>query len=154
MLKSTLLFFAGALIFVAPIASAGRAPQQTGAPDAAAAPQAAAPAGAVTKNPVKPTTESQAKAKQLYSIDCSMCHNDNGNGKSDLAGSMGLNLPDLTDPKSLASKTDADLFALFRNGKDKMPGEDAGRAKDNDVWNLVIYVRNLSKVQTAAVPAK
>ena len=112
------------------------------------------PAAAATKNPVKPTAESQAKAKELYSIDCAMCHNDNGNGKSDLAGSMGLNLPDLTDPKTLESKSDADLFALLRNGKDKMPGEDAGRAKDNDVWNLVIYVRNFAKTQTAAAPAK
>lgn len=147
MLKSTLLVFAAALIVASPLAIAGGAPQQT-------APGAAAPAAAATKNPVKPTAESQAKAKELYSIDCAMCHNDNGNGKSDLAGSMGLNLPDLTDPKTLESKSDADLFALLRNGKDKMPGEDAGRAKDNDVWNLVIYVRNFAKTQTAAAPAK
>ena len=154
MLKSTLLLFTGALIVVAPLTSAGRVPQQAGAPDAAASPQAAAPAAAGQKNPVKPTAESQAKAKQLYSIDCSMCHNDNGNGKSDLAGSMGLTLPDFTDPKSLATKSDQELFDLLRNGKDKMPGEDPGRAKDSDVWTLVIYVRNLSKMQTAALPAK
>ena len=151
MLKSILLVFLGALVLASPFAFAGRAPQQA-SPDATAAPQAAASAAPASKNLVKATAESQARAKQLYSIDCAMCHNDNGNGKSDLAGSMGLNLPDLTDPKSLESKSDADLFNLFRNGKDKMPGEDTGRAKDNDIWNLVIYVRNLSKTQTAAVP--
>jgi len=151
MLKSTLLLFAVALVIVAPLASAGRAPQQT-TPEAS--PAAPATATAPAKNPVKPTAESLAKAKQLYGIDCAMCHNDNGNGKSDLANSMGLNLPDLTDPKTLETKTDGDLFTLFRNGKDKMPGEDPGRAKDNDVWNLVSYVRNLSTSQTAAAPAK
>jgi len=149
MLKSTLFVFAGALMIAAPLAIAGGRPQQA-APNAAA-PQAAAPA---TKNPVKPTAESQAKAKQLYAIDCAMCHNDNGNGKSDLAGSMNLKLPDFTDPKALVDISDADLFTLLRNGKEQMPGEDPGRAKDNDVWNLIIYVRNLSKTQTAAVPAK
>jgi mono/diheme cytochrome c family protein len=150
MLKSTLLLFAGALV-VAPLAGAGRAPQQT-TPEAA--PTAPAGVAAPAKNPIKPTAESIAKAKQLYSIDCAMCHNDNGNGKSDLANSMGLNLPDLTDPKTLEAKTDGELFTLFRSGKDKMPGEDPGRAKDNDVWNLVSYVRSLSKTQTAAAPAK
>jgi mono/diheme cytochrome c family protein len=150
MLKSTLLLFAGALV-VAPLAGAGRAPQQV-TPEAA--PTTPAGVAAPAKNPVKPTAESIAKAKQLYAIDCAMCHNDNGNGKSDLANSMGLNLPDLTDPKSLDTKTDGELFTLFRNGKDKMPGEDPGRAKDNDVWNLVSYIRSLSKTQTAAAPAK
>lgn len=149
MLKSSLLLCAGVCFLLAPIAGAARAPQQSATPEASGAAAAAS-----AKNPVKPTAESQAKAKQLYSIDCAMCHNDNGNGKSDLAGSMGLTLPDLTDPKTLESASDGDLFNLLRNGKDKMPGEDATRAKDNDVWNLVIYVRNLSKVQTAAVPDK
>ena len=150
MLKSTLLLFAGTLFAITLLAGAGAAPQQP----AADASQAAAPAASM-KNPIaKPTAEGQAKAKQLYSIDCSMCHNDNGNGKSDLAGSMGLTLPDLTDPKTLDSKSDGDLFTLLRNGKDKMPGEDAGRAKDNDLWNLIIYVRNLSKVQAAAAQPK
>ena len=155
MLKATMFLFAGALLALGPLASAGRAPQQT-TPEAGAAPQAAAPGPSSTlKNPiVKPTAADQAKAKQLYSIDCSMCHNDNGNGKSDLAASMGLTLPDLSDPNSLQGKSDGDLFTLFRSGKDKMPGEDPGRAKDNDVWNLVSYVRNLSKSQTAAAPAK
>lgn len=154
MLKSTLFLFAGVCFLLSPVSGGARAPQQASTPDTAAAPAAQSSIPADTKNPVKPTTESQAKAKQLYSIDCAMCHNDNGNGKSDLAGSMGLTIPDLSDPKTLETKPDGELFMLLRNGKDKMPGEDTARAKDNDVWNLVIYVRGLSKVQTAAVPAK
>ena len=152
MLKASLFLIAGVCLLLSPITGGARAPQQAGAPDAATAPAGAVSADA--KNPVKPSAESQAKAKQLYAIDCAMCHNDNGNGKSDLAGSMGLTIPDLSDPKTLEAKSDGELFALLRNGKDKMPGEDSARAKDPDVWNLVIYVRNLSKVQTAAVPAK
>ena len=63
----------------------------------------------------------------------------------------GLKLADMTDANTLASVTDQDIFNIIRNGKDKMPAEDAGRAKDNEVWNIVIYLRNLSK---PAAPAK
>jgi mono/diheme cytochrome c family protein len=128
MAKSIPLLLAGFLLALAPARTPGA--------------QAAAPA---QQNPVKPTAESQAKAKTLYQIDCSMCHGDNGNGKTDLATSMELTLTDWTDPKSLADKSDGDLFKVIRDGKDKMPPEDAGRAKDDMVWNLVTYIRNFSK---------
>lgn len=150
MFKATMYLFAGAAIALSPLAGAGSSPQDA----QAAAPQAAATGvTSATKNPVvKPTADSQAKAKELYSIDCALCHNDNGDGKTDLATTMALTLPDLSDPKTLQGVTDGDLFNLIRTGKDKMPGEDAARAKDPELWNLVIYVRNLSKAQAAAVP--
>ena len=187
MLKSILLVLGGSLVIAAPLAIAGLGPQETQTPAPATAPAAtsapaptqatvpsgqttpvlgesaaAAPAGAQMaagmKNPVKPTTESQAKAKQLYAIDCAMCHGDNGNGKSDLATSMNLTLADFTDPKSLAGHMDGELFNVIRNGTadTKMPSEDKARASDTEVWNLVIYVRNFSKggTQTADAPAK
>jgi cytochrome c len=106
---------------------------------------AQAPPAAAAKNPVKPTPDSQAKAKSLYQIDCAMCHGDNGNGKTDLATSMGLTLPDWTDAKTLAGKADQDMFNIIRKGKDKMPSEPEGRAKDDLVWNLIIYIRSFAK---------
>jgi cytochrome c len=97
-------------------------------------------------NPVKPTAESKAKAKSIYQIDCAMCHGDNGNGKTDLAKSMGVTLSDFTDAKTLASMTDGELFNLIRNGKgDKMPPEQTGRASDTVLWNLINYLRSMSK---------
>jgi mono/diheme cytochrome c family protein len=113
---------------------------------AMAPPQAVAPTPATyPRNPVKPTAESQTKAKNLYQIDCAMCHGDNGNGKSDLATSMELTLTDWTDPKSLAGRPDGELFQIIRNGKEKMPPESDGRASDEAVWNLVVYIRAFSK---------
>jgi cytochrome c5 len=113
--------------------------------DPAPAAQAPAAASSTVKNPVKATTESQSKAKKTYGYDCAMCHNDSGDGKSDLAKSMQMTLTDWTAPSALAGKSDGDLFEIIRKGKDKMPPEEANRAKDDDVWNLVIYVRSLSK---------
>ena len=140
MLKPFLLFSAVVIFAIAP----------TSAPSFAAGrpPQDAAPA---STNPVKPTAASQDKAKKLFSQDCSMCHGDNGNGKTDLAASMQLTLADWTDPKSLAALPDKQLFDTIRKGKgDKMPPEDASRAKDDEVWALVNYIRGFSKGQPSA----
>jgi len=170
MLKSFLLFFAVALLAIACLPLQGGSPRQTApaapapapapAPEPAAAPAPApalappqtattAPVAAV-RNPVKPTAESQAKAKTLYRMDCALCHGDNGNGKTDIATSMELTLDNWTDPKTLAGKDDGELFNVIRNGKDKMPPESSGRATDNEVWNLIIYIRTFSKSQPQA----
>jgi len=127
--------FSGSKSGVQPMA----APQ---AQDAAAAAPVALPPD--TKNPVKATPESQAKAKKMYGYDCAMCHGDTGDGKTDLAKDIGP-LTDLTDTKTLDGKSDAALYDLIKNGKGKMPGEDGPRAKPEDLWNLVIYVRGLAK---------
>ncbi|HEY1805539.1 MAG TPA: cytochrome c [Terracidiphilus sp.] len=153
MLKSFLLFFAVALLAIAFLPLQGRSSQQaTPEPGPALTPPqtAATPPAAPTRNPVKPTAESQAKAKAIYGIDCAVCHGDNGNGKSDVATSMGMTLGDWTKPATLAGLQDSDLFSIIRNGKDKMPPETEGRATDAEVWNLVIYIRSFSNPQAAA----
>jgi len=85
LLLSSVIFFEAAPV-------ANPVLQEPAAPPAQAAP--AAPSSTV-KNPVRPTADSQAKAKKMYTFDCEMCH--------------------------------------------------AARAKDDDVWNLVIYIRGLAK---------
>jgi mono/diheme cytochrome c family protein len=113
--------------------------------------QDAAPASAPgMKNPVKPTEKSQARAKELYGQECSICHGDNGDGKTDLAKDMGVMPGDWTDPKTLAGKQDGELFNSIRNGKGKMPPEAEGRAKNDEVWNLILYIRGLAKQQPVA----
>lgn len=140
MLKSLLLFSAVGLFAFAPtLAQAGTSQDNAPAPTPANTPAATA------TNPVKPTAESQAKAKTIYAIDCAMCHGDNGNGQTDIAKSMGMTLTDFSDPKTLTGTPDGQLFGIIRNGKDKMPPEASGRANDTMVWNLIIYIRNLSK---------
>jgi cytochrome c5 len=144
MLKSFLLLSAVVLVTFAPTLALGGSPQEaTPAP----APQ---PAASGIKNTSKPTPESQAKAKKLYEVDCAMCHGDNGNGQTDLAKSMELTLADWTDPKTLANKQDGELFDAIRAGKGKMPPEAEGRADNNMVWNLILYIRGMSKPQPLA----
>ena len=148
MSKSSLLFFAAALLAVVCLPIAGRNPRAV----SPAAAQTAEPG----RNPVKPTAESQAKAREVYKRDCALCHGLNGNGKTDVATGLNLTLDDWTDPKTLAGKPESDLFAIIRNGKGNMPSEDPGRANDTEVRDLIVYIRALSRNSQpapAAAPA-
>ena len=100
-------------------------------------------------NPVKPTPESIAKGKKLYGFDCAMCHGKDGDGKGDLAADMKLNLLDYRSADSLKDKTDGELFYIIKNGKGDMPAE-GDRAKGDEGWNLVNYVRSFAKKDSAA----
>jgi cytochrome c5 len=113
-------------------------------PQTAPATAPATVAAPILPNPVTPTAASQARAKGIYARDCAMCHNTNGDGKTDL-GSVLKITSNWTDPKSLAARQDGELFNTIRNGAGNMPAEDPARAKDDDVWNLVIYIRGMSK---------
>lgn len=93
------------------------------------------------------------RAKEIYGVDCALCHGANGDGKTDLAKDMQLTLKDWTDPKSLAALSDADLLKAIRNGSEKMPPEPDGRAKDDDVKGLILYIRSMAKAQPATTPA-
>jgi len=162
MLKLIAIVSAAALLAMAPGSGSGAvaqeaAPAQAATPAEATVPAAKPPAPVKgpmaldAKNPVIPTAASLAEAKGVYSRDCALCHGDNGNGKSDLATSMQLTMSDWTDPKTLAGQKDGELFNMIRVGDNKMPGEDAGRAKDAVVWNMIDYIRSFSKAQ-AVVP--
>jgi cytochrome c5 len=112
-----------------------------GQPSTSAAPPAS---GAGQTNPVKPTPESQAHAKKIWGYDCALCHGDKGDGKGDVADSMKLTLKDYTKPDSLKDVTDAQMYDIILKGKGQMPGEE-GRAKPDDIWNLIIYIHSMSK---------
>jgi mono/diheme cytochrome c family protein len=118
------------------------------APAGQAAPAAGAskmpPEAAKVPNPVRPTAASLAAGKKQYGYDCAMCHGKDGDGKGDLAADMKLKLLDYTDPAALKGMTDGELFYIIKNGKGDMPSE-GDRAKPEEVWNLVNYVRSLSK---------
>jgi cytochrome c5 len=134
MLKPFSILSAVLLLALATAPAAGKTPPQS---SSGAANQAAA------------VPNSQALAQKLYTRDCAMCHGENGNGQTDMARDLHLNLPDWTDPRALAGKPDQKLFDIIRNGKDKMPLEDGDRATDEAVKSLLLYIRDFSKPQTA-----
>jgi cytochrome c5 len=139
MLKSFLLFTAAVLLVCTSVLAPARPPQEAGT-------------GSAAKGSAKASTDTHAKAKKLYDLDCALCHGATGDGKTDLAKDMQLTLLDWTDPKSLAGMSDQALFDAIRKGKGKMPPEDDARAKNDDVRNLVNYIRKLAKDQPVPAP--
>ncbi|HXZ12898.1 MAG TPA: cytochrome c [Candidatus Sulfotelmatobacter sp.] len=107
------------------------------------------PEAAKEVNPVKPTAASLAQGKRTFGIDCAMCHGDDGSGKGDLAEDMKLKLPDYRNPASLKDLTDGEMFYIIKNGKGDMPPE-GERAKPDDIWNLVNYIRSFAKKESSA----
>jgi len=100
------------------------------------------PEAASRSNPVKPTPESLARGKKIYGWDCAACHGKDGDGKGDITDLKGM--PDFTDPEALKGYTDGELFYIIQKGKGDMPPE-GDRAKPEDLWNLVNYVRSFAK---------
>jgi mono/diheme cytochrome c family protein len=102
------------------------------------------PEVAAKQNPVKPNEESLAKGKKMYGYDCAMCHGEKGNGKGDMASDY-KNVTDFTDPSALKSRSDGELFYIIRNGKGENMPPEGDRANDEQVWNMVNYIRSLAK---------
>jgi len=118
-------------------------PAQSQAPKSS--PYAAVPPDEAGKaNPVKSTPESLARGKKWYNFDCSMCHGDTGDGKGDVAQDTKLQLVNFTDPATLRDRRDGEIAWVIRNGHQDMPPE-GPRVMGEEIWDLVNYVRSLSK---------
>jgi len=110
--------------------------------------QETTPASTDRKNPLKPTPENLADAKKFFGYDCAMCHGAAGDGKGDLAASMGLKMNDWRDSSTITGMSDGEIFDVIVKGKGKMTGE-GDRASNEKVWELVNYVRSFAKKEGA-----
>jgi mono/diheme cytochrome c family protein len=95
-------------------------------------------------NPIKPTPASLDHARKMYGYDCAVCHGALGDGKGDLSAGFKVKVRDFTNPTEMKDLTDGELFYIIKNGKGEMPGE-GDRAKDDDLWNMVVLVRSFAK---------
>ena len=99
-------------------------------------------------NPVKSSPESLARAKKWWTIDCTMCHGKEGDGKGETAVEMKLKIVNFTDPATLKDRTDGEIFYIIKNGHQDMPPE-GPRIKTEENWDLVNYVRAFAKMKDA-----
>ena len=154
MLKPFLIL--STLVLAGVTALLSQAPQpgsETPATPAAPATAVKIPVEAVNQvNPVKPSAESLARAKKIYGYECAICHGEDGAGAGDLAKSMKAKMANLRDPAALKGRTDGEIYYIINHGMGEMEGE-GPRVKPEDTWNLVNYVRSLSKGQPAVASA-
>jgi len=102
-------------------------------------------------NPVASTPESIAAGKQFYDGNCAACHGDRAQGA--VKAGMTISIieeqrarqpPDLTDDQWDHGSSDGEIFTVIKRGlpPTMMAGFDGG-IPDQDIWNIVNYLRSL-----------
>ena len=78
-------------------------------------------------------------AADLYKAKCAMCHGADGKGATPMGPKIGVR--DFHSPV-VAKETDAEMFTLTKDGKNKMPAY-KGKLTDDQIKDLVKYIRSL-----------
>src|SRR4051794_41072494 len=103
-----------------------------------------APARAAnSQNPVRADDRSLAAGKALFAKECMACHGESGKGNGPDAADLSTQPPDFATP-AVAGQSDGELFWKMTQGRKPMPSY--GRMlSDDDRWNLVNYIRSISR---------
>jgi mono/diheme cytochrome c family protein len=99
---------------------------------------------AKTANSVKTSAASIAEGKTLWSTHCASCHGKTGIGDGAKASTLNTAPPDFTK-SSFQSQTDGSIFYKTAEGRGDMPSFKKKIADQDDIWNLVNYMRSLKK---------
>jgi len=104
------------------------------------------PDAAGLKNPVRPTPASIAAGQKLYEKQCVACHGATGKGDGKMAGEMNPKPADLSDASWKHGSSDGEIFTVIKDGaKDTGMRGFASKMTVEEIWNVVNYVRSLSK---------
>lgn len=81
--------------------------------------------------------------ESVWTTQCAPCHGGSGRGDGPLSRSF-QGVRDLSDPQWQGATTDADIAAVIRNGRNRMPA--FGEALSDDTVNaLVAHIRSLTR---------
>ena len=86
-------------------------------------------------------TFAQNAGAATYTSKCQMCHGADGTGNTPAGKSM--KAPSFLSPASV-KESDADLIAITKNGKGKMPAY-AGKLTDPEIKSVIAHIRTLQK---------
>jgi mono/diheme cytochrome c family protein len=102
-------------------------------------------------NPVGNNSRAVAAGRDAFTGSCAVCHGSTGDGRGVFGASTYPPATDLTS-HDVVEKSDAELFWITRNGLSftAMPGF-ADQYSDQDIWDIVAYMRSLQSGQPAAV---
>ena len=104
------------------------------------------PEVAKIQNPVASTPESIAAGKRTFQRFCANCHGSNAEGGP--GNVLILPAPDLTYKEWKHGSTDGEIFNTIKNGvppEFNMAAWGEQGVKDQDIWNLVNYIRSVAK---------
>lgn len=95
-------------------------------------------------NPIKPTAESIGEGKVLWAKHCQSCHGKSGDGDGSKAAQL-KTLPPGFAKADFQKQTDGALFYKTAEGRDDMPSFKKKLPEQEDIWNLVNYMRTFKK---------
>jgi mono/diheme cytochrome c family protein len=99
------------------------------------------PEAAKIRNPVARTAESIAAGKRSYQRLCAKCHGPEGKG--DGTATTKTEPSDLTGTKWDYGSSDGEIFSVVHDGITVDMEPYSSRISDQDIWNLVNYLRTL-----------
>ncbi|MFM2091892.1 MAG: hypothetical protein RLZZ127_2381 [Planctomycetota bacterium] len=99
-------------------------------------------------NPFLPTAEVLVRGRDLYQVNCAVCHGTDGNSQHGYIAKQFSGIPSLTGI-GLAAYSDGGIFQLITHGKNNRMPSLSGQILPDDRWKLIHYVRTLGRAQTA-----
>ncbi|MGH9416801.1 MAG: c-type cytochrome [Terriglobales bacterium] len=95
------------------------------------------------KNPYPATLARVAAGRQQFHTQCALCHGEDGGGETAIGRQLYPRAPDLGGQTE--NKSDGALYYSIRNGI-RMSGMPAwNQDSEEEIWNLVSYIRSLRK---------
>ena len=95
-------------------------------------------------NPQKSDAASVAAGKALWSTHCTSCHGKTGLGDGSKAAQLKTQPEDLSKA-TLQAQSDGSLAYKVSDGRDDMPSFKKKLPEQEDIWNLVNFMRSLKK---------
>jgi len=96
------------------------------------------------ENPVAKGDASNKAGMALYNKNCASCHGKTGLGDGVKARAL-KTFPGDFSTDAYQNQTDGEQFYKSKFGRDEMPKYE-GKLSDDDIWNIVNYMRTLKKV--------
>lgn len=121
------------------------APPEGAVPISGARPAFTFEEAAALDNPVPGSAQTQARARELYRVNCSICHGQDGRGRSVVTEYF--TRANLVPPVDLASshvraRSDGELYWIITNGLGNMPPFRA-LLREEEVWSVVLFIRDV-----------
>jgi mono/diheme cytochrome c family protein len=95
-------------------------------------------------NPVKTSASSISEGKTLWNTHCASCHGKTGLGDGTKSAQLETAPPDFTKA-IFQGQTDGSIFYKTAEGRGDMPSFKKKIADQDDLWNLVNFMRSLKK---------
>jgi len=97
-----------------------------------------------TVNPIKSSAASIAAGKTLWIQHCASCHGKTGAGDGNKAAQLETPVGDFRTA-GFQNQSDGSMYYKVAEGRDDMPAFKKKIPDQEDLWNLVVFMRSLKK---------